>query len=305
MMAKAPPALVRRACESAREYVDRMVLVVAPGDPLERLELPIAGSVRTEPWVNYGHNRSRTLMWAEEQAARWILMLDADDELAPGGRLPPLEGPEAPDAYRLIVHFGGDALRFYRPHLFRARVGWKFEGVTHEAAVGPPGARLVDWDGLAYLQESASSRPLKFYEDARRLAEVLAKDPTNARAAFYYAQSLKDSGNPVAALGAYLNRARMGGFADEVFLSLLWAGRLSERVGLGFEYASTLYQRALAVAPCRAEPLLELARGYRWLGELELATSYKMRARGLAHPRGPLFVESGAYVHTSRGGNVA
>ena len=85
--------------------------------------------------------------------------------------------------------------------------------------IAPTRTLIVGGGGRSQVPESE-----KYARDANTLEQALLQEPGNARYAFYLAQSYRDAGQLEKALAAYERRATMGGFEQEVYISLLAAG---------------------------------------------------------------------------------
>jgi hypothetical protein len=91
--------------------------------------------------------------------------------------------------------------------------------------------------------------------------DISEEDPSfQSRFTFYLAQSHRDCGAKEQALTNYLRRAEMGGWDEEVFVSLYNAAQLQEALGHSLEEVISTYQRASEAAPGRAEALHGAAR---------------------------------------------
>src|SRR5262249_32725880 len=76
-----------------------------------------------------------------------------------------------------------------------------------------------------------------------------------SRYQFYLAQSYRDCGEKEKALQAYLQRAELGFWVEEVFMSLYSAAKLQEALGRPFDDVMATYLRAADTVPSRAEAL--------------------------------------------------
>lgn len=287
-MAKGPADRVLRAIESARPFVSSVCLVVAPGDPLEGLALPIPGRIVTQQWLGYAATRTATLRHAEaDPAVEWVLMLDANGRVR--GRMPDLD-PVA-DSYEIAIecNFPDGCWRWMRAgHLMRARRGLHWTGAIHETLAGAANVRT--WHGLIYEGVASGAR-----DYAGDVAILEDRDPRDTRAAFYYAQSLKDSGRYEEALVAFLRRARMRGFSEEVFWAWLWAGKLA--LCLGKTALSCVFlHEASRHSPERAEPYAYQSEIYRRQGDHVRARELAALAASKPYPTSArLFVDVGCY----------
>lgn len=251
-----------------------------PGDLVER------------PWVDFGSNRSEALALCRGRADyAWVI--DADDLVV--GRLD-LSGLTA-DAVHL--RYGPDVV-YWRAQLFRTARRFRYAGVVHEYPVCDDGpfteARLEGGYHVISRRLGARSRdPGTYRKDAVLLEAALARDPGDTRSQFYLAQSRRDAGDDPAALEAYLRRAAMGGWDEEVFFSLLQAARCRERLGHPFESVLEAYLDSARARPSRAEALVDAARLCRLNLRWDLAARFAAAASALPFPASDaLFVDAGA-----------
>ncbi len=253
----------------------------------------VPGEVFERPWRDFGTNRSEALELCGRRAD-YIWVLDADDVLVGTPDLSALTH----DSYLLKIRSG---LRFWRRQIFRSALRWAYRGVVHEVPVClDPGADEARLEGEYHIEArhlgSRSRTADKYARDAALLRAALEADPSDARSAFYLAQSEQCAGNLRTALEANRRRAGMGGFAEEVFWSLLRAGECLEALGEPWEQVLAAYLAAWESRPSRAEPLHRLARRCRLDGRWALAELFARRGRELPLPEGDrLFVEEDVY----------
>jgi len=297
MIVKDEAHVIRRCLESVRPIIDTWVIVDTGStdgtqDLIREIFDDLPGELHERPWQDFGHNRSEAINLAAGKAD-YLFFIDADDSLAvpEGYVLPELTA----DAYDLEFHHG--SIRYRRTCVVRNDLGWRFEGVLHEY---PTCGRTTVPEHLLDLviefgadgNRSRQDQVTKYAADAAVLEKGLLAEPENERYAFYLAQSYRDSQQLPKALAAYERRAKMGGFDQEVYWSLLQAGRIAR--GLGHPPAEVIDRllRAHDARPSRVEALGELAvlcreAGDRWASGLMFAEA------GLATPpsQDVLFVE--------------
>jgi tetratricopeptide (TPR) repeat protein len=121
-----------------------------------------------------------------------------------------------------------------------------------------------------------------------------------ARYAFYLANTLRDSGQREAALRIYLQRARLGHWQQEVFMSLLNAAMLKEALGYTNEDVMSAYMDAVAACPARAEALHGAARFCRTKGLYEQGYAFAARGLTITRPSDALFPEDWIYDYGLR-----
>jgi hypothetical protein len=120
--------------------------------------------------------------------------------------------------FRLGAEEAGCVYR--RTSLAATRLPWRYQGVLHEYLDCPLPHRIEALAGPMVLASASGARsgdPDKYRKDALLLQEALKAEPFNSRYVFYLAQSHRDAGQTEQDLAAYLRRAHMGGWAEEVF----------------------------------------------------------------------------------------
>lgn len=267
---------------------------------MERAGIP--GEMHHRPWRDFATNRNEALDLARAGGAEWIWVMDGDDILVgdPGLAEAIADDPEV-DAW--MLRFGPD-FTYWRTQIVRSANPWRYVGVVHEylecdepvRSAHLPGEHHVKYRSLG----SRSRDPERFHRDAELLRAALADDPTNTRNAFYLAQSLRDDGNLASARDAYLHRAAMGGWTEEVYYSLFRAAECAERLGEDMAEVSRAYERAAREQPARAEALVAAARTARLAGQPDRALELAVEAVGIPRPDDGLFVDTGVHRWRAR-----
>lgn len=319
IMAKATADTLLRAILSAAHLVDVIVLVVAPDDPNISIAPRVSMAtgkrcyVFTERWQGHAVTRGKALRRAESIDAKWVLMIDADDVLAPGAKLPPPSDMGRFDSYDtpIEVRFAnGGRWRWLQPgHLMRPSMvlGWEGAAGLHETLKLKPGARVKRWDGIVNVaDQTADYSPVRaggrtYLDDANKLEAYLLENPNDTRAAYYFAQSLRDAGELHRAYYAFLQRAAMtGGFREETFWALLWAAKLAPFVGVSDEEVIARHEDAHRFWPERAEPLYERALVHRGRDQYEQAIALMNEANTKPYPVDARWlVDLGAYSYAA------
>ncbi|MBK8994706.1 MAG: glycosyltransferase [Myxococcales bacterium] len=302
MIVKNEARVLKRCLDSVRPFVQSWVIVDTGStdgtqELVRRLLADLPGELHERPWRDFGHNRSEALELARGRAD-YTLIIDADEILIPdpGFRMPELTADEY-----LTLHAAGESpTRFFLPQLVRSALPWMYRGVLHEAIYCEVPHTSEKLHGLlckGFFDGARNADPqAKYRSDARVLEEALKTEPDNARYVFYLAQSHRDAGDLEAAIEAYARRASMGGWAEEVFYSLLQLGLLLEKQGDPFEPAQAAYLRAYQFRPTRAEPLCELARHHREAKDYALAHLFASQARRIPRPDDVLFLDESVYA---------
>lgn len=300
MIVKNEAAIIRRCLDSVRPIIDHWIIVdTGSTDGTQEIirahfsDLP--GSLYERPWRDFAANRTEALALARSSGS-YTLIIDADDQLEIPDKfvMPDLDA----GSYTFEIELGG--FRYRRPQLIKNALPWRYEGVLHEYLVCDEPATSGHLPLLLRINNDGARRrdPLTYQRDAELLKKALETetDPFRvARYTFYLAQSYRDYGAKEKALAAYLRRAELGFWKEEVFISLYMAAQIKEDLGHGSEAVLDLYQRATEASPLRSEALYRASRLCR-LGH-DYARGYQLAKQGigLAPPAVGLFVENWIY----------
>lgn len=301
MIVKNEAHVIRRCLDSVRGVISHWVIVDTGSsdgtqDVIREHFAEVPGVLHEREWRDFGTNRSEALALARGKAA-YVFVMDADHVLnVPAGyRFETLTA----DAYYVTHRYAG--VDYGLPVLLADRIPWRYEGVLHEYVTAdvphtiaslPPPAPWID-----VHHEGARSRdPQTYLKDVAVLESALAREPANARYAFYYAQSLKDAGLLDRALAAFRHRATMGGWDEEAWHARYQAALLTERLSHPAAEIERAYLEAFNARPSRAEPLVQLARWHRVRSEWGLALLFARAAASTPRPGDHLFVEEAAYA---------
>ncbi len=273
MIVKNESAVIRRSLTSAKPLIDYWVIVDTGStdgtqEIIREVMKGIPGELHERPWVNFEVNRNQALELAKEKGD-YLLFIDADEEFV-------ISDPKAyakldQDCYLMKVHEQIDnSIDYTRALLVSSRLPWRWEGVLHELLECPSHPPSYLLEGIKVVSRSAEGArakdPKKYLNDAAVLEEALKKDPNNSRYTFYLAQSYLNAQEYAKSLKNYQKRAKMGGFDEEVFISLYVSGHLQEKLGLLSELFIDSYWKAYHARPTRAEPLYRLADHYKRAG---------------------------------------
>lgn len=256
----------------------------------------VPGELHEHPWVDFAHNRNAALELAREHA-EYVFMIDADDQLVCDRTAEPFAGLTEQCYFVEIAHAG---VHYARPQLVHRELACRYVGAVHEGLVidGPHTTAVLDGCHINYGATGSRSRdPRKYARDAEILEREAAREPDNPRHVFYLAQSYRDAGEPERAVAAYLRRAGMGGWEEEVFYSLYQAAHLRHLMGQPWETVLGAYLAAHEYRPSRLEPLLHVARHYREERQYALGHLFSRPVVDAPFPRDALFVERGVYEY--------
>ena len=264
MICKDESKFIREALASVKSFIDRWVIVDTGStdgtQDIVRDEMAgIPGNLYDRPWVNWSYNRTEAINLAKDSGADFIFILDADEKvIAPADFKLVLDHDKA---YWVTNHYGNTT--YTRPNVLSRLHNWHYVGVTHEYLCADPDSPPVILLplNLETNPERANKTPEKCALDASLLEKDLIIDPNNPRTVFYLAQSYKDSLQPERALETYKKRAAMGGWPEEVYISLLRVAQLSEG-RKSFSEVCDAYKTAHEYRPQRAGETLRSLSNY-------------------------------------------
>jgi tetratricopeptide (TPR) repeat protein len=292
MIVKNEAEVIERCLTSVRDLIDHWVIsdtgsTDGTQELIRKVLEGISGELYEEDWVNFGHNRTLNIQHAFGKSD-YLLLIDADMVVRQEGALPDLTA----DSY-LLRHAGGVEYRIKR--LVRGDFKWRYEGATHEYLTCDDQDRAVNLDALVIEHfADGGSRADKFTRDARLLQEELDRDPDNARAVFYLAQTMRDLGEIQRAIDLYDQRARMGGWAEEVYYALFQVGVLKADAG-DWPGAMDALLRSWDARPQRLEACYELASRLRKMERYRSAHLFACAGLDQSQPDDWLFVQPWVY----------
>lgn len=279
MIVKNEAHVIRRCLDSVRPIIDHWIIVDTGStdgtqDIIRAAMANLPGTLVERPWVDFATNRNEALKLARRHAD-YVLIIDADDELIipDGFTMPKLR--EVGYQFEII----DEHTRYWRNQLVNSRKNWRYRGVLHEFLFCP-GVSETPVLGLAMRRGSDGARHRDKTTGERDIA-VLQKalavetDPLMiARYTMYLGSTFDAGGDYKNALNWFSKRADLGGYAEEVYFSLLMSGVNAERLNEPADRVLQFYERATAVRPLRAEALhaasaycrrrKQFAEGYRY-----------------------------------------
>ncbi|MBV8615174.1 MAG: glycosyltransferase [Acetobacteraceae bacterium] len=302
MIVKDEARVVARCLASVRPLIAHWSIVDTGStdgtrDVIRNVLGDLPGTLHERPWRDFASNRNEALELARPHGD-YVLTIDADDtlEYAPGFRMPRLTH----DSYELRIL---DASVLYaRTHVVRSALPWRWRGVLHEfiACEAPQqGGGTIPGVWMRRNHDGARRRSACTYQRDAAVLEAALRAETDpfmrSRYTFYLAQSYRDSGQREKSVETYLARAELGFWNEEVFVSLLSAGRLMRDLGRPFEATRAVLERACAVCPWRAEALYAAAQLCTANARHPESYEFAKRGLGLSLPAGGLFVEPWIY----------
>lgn len=201
------------------------------------------------------------------------------------------------------VGIGNSAISFETIRLFRADRHVRFVGSVHECPVANsrvikvPDPVYFDWRPSREGNEKTQAR-LK--RDLALLERDVQRNPDDARAVFYLAQTYTVLGDYPKALAYFKRRAIMDGFQEERYVALYRIAQLTELGALRGNHCwgevLEAYLKAFALDPARAEPLIHLAHyAEQQLKSYDLAYLFAHKACAMSCPDVGLFINKELY----------
>lgn len=308
MIVKDEEATLARTLRSVKPFIDRWVILDTGStdgtrELIQREMEGVPGELHDKPFVDFSTTRNLALDLAGT-STEFILWLDADDELENGKALRNFlvheqnaKGAER-EAFYVRVNIG---ITFDSARLVRSRAGWRFRGAVHEVLTrpgqSPPTMRVPEVVIHHHPPPDAILRSRKRWErDIGLLEKSLQDDPTDARAAFYLANTLFWLKRYEEAEKAFHRRIAMGGWREEVFESYLTIAKIAAALNRSWLDVQSKYLDAHLFAPHRAEPLHAIASHHDGLKQHALTFLYAKRGYELPFPKqDTLFVDEAVY----------
>ena len=296
MIVRDEAAVIDRCLNSVRDLIDTWVIVDtgSSDDTQQRIEQAlhaIPGTLHHRTWHDFARNRTE-LMELARGTADYLLLFDADMTLEPDSALPELHA----DAY-LLRHTG--LLDYAVPRLVRGDHAWHYVGATHEHLAWDGERSIEELEGLSVTHHGdGSSHAVKLDRDRALLERELEDKPEDPRTLFYLARTYADLGDDERAIELFRRRVAIGGWDEEVFYAQFQLGSLLAHVD--WDAGAVALREAWARRPTRAEPLYELARGWRARGHPDLAFEYASRGLEVTYPTDVLFVHRDLYEYGLR-----
>ena len=257
----------------------------------------VPGELHEKSWVNYQHNRNEALALAKGKGD-YLLLMDADDflEFDAGFSLPKLK-----QDYYLMSRVDKElGARAFRIKLINNHLNWNWEYVIHEALSTTDKKK---WGQLEKVRDVICHDGVRardkntLYKDIEVLKECVKKEPENSRYVYYLAQSYNGTKQYVQALECFEKRAKMGGFDEEVFWSLLLKGKLQQKLKMAANIVIESFFNAYQYRPTRAEPLYYLVALYMDIKNYEFASTLVKKALSIPIPYEATTVEVWIYEY--------
>jgi glycosyltransferase involved in cell wall biosynthesis len=253
------------------------------------------GRVYSEPFVNFEVSRTNALKEAQKSGADYILLLDADmvlqfDETFDKAKL------KAP-IYTLYQE-SGNGLKYFNVRLVRGDAkNCSYVGVTHEY-FDSAGLAVDEISSGLFIKDvgDGGSKSDKFARDIRLLEQGLIEKPNNDRYRFYLANSYFDTQQFETAIGHYLQRIQLGGWAEEVYYSLYRIAMCYRDLQREDDFLTAAI-KAWLFRPTRAESIYEAMHYFHGKKNYKLVTYLYPFIKDLKVPDDKLFVSTHVYTY--------
>ena len=270
-------------------------------------ELGLTYGIGGSPFVNFGVSRTAScrgcvdyvVSLSGESGSGWdlgktyALAVDADMNLVPGAAWPVIKEGLTKNGYSLIQK--NSTIEYYNMRLLRLDGGWTCIGATHEYWSGEGTDKLLK--EVLYIDDRGDGgcKADKFTRDERLLREELEAEPSNARAHFYLAQTLKCLGRKQEAIPLYKKRVALGGWWEEVWYSHYMIAELWRDLGRVDKMESWV-QRGYAHYPKRAEAIYMALCAALDRRDYGSAQRWWLLGKDIPYPAGDsLFIEGAPY----------
>ncbi|MBS0625536.1 MAG: glycosyltransferase [Verrucomicrobia bacterium] len=268
MIVKDESPVIERCLNSLKSIIDFWVIVDTGSKDgtqalIQKCLRNVPGKLYERPWVDFETNRNEALDLARNKTD-YILFIDADERLK---FQKPFDKSQLDKDYYL-ARMVGKNVDFQRVLLIKNHSEWRWKGALHEFITNPlpiVGAFLPGVINEYNLVPGNRARdPEKNIKDTKILEEALKKNPDDARAAFYLAQTYAIGGQLGLALKQYEKRVEMGNgnnwmSKEEVFWSLFCIAQLQNELQFPAKTIIDSFLNAWQFDEERAEPLYRLS----------------------------------------------
>ena len=293
LIVKDESSVIGRCLDSLRDHIDYWV-IADTGSSDNTKEIiknklsSIPGELHDHAWKNFGKNRTRLIRHCKGKAD-YVLVLDADMVLNVLDE--DFKKDLTADAYYL--KYTGD-LDYSQELLVSGRLDWEYRGVTHEYIYSKEAKEVVPLSKLSVTHFcDGKRRPKKFEDDILLLKEGLERAPDNDRYVFYLAQSYFDIGKYNEAAKWYKKRVALGGWKEEVYISMLRAAQAEINMG---EFPLGDLIKAHEYRPTRLEAMYLIIRHLREKNHHHTAYYLCKSAIDIPYPSNDvLFIEKNIY----------
>lgn len=298
MIVKNEAHCISKCLESVKPFIDYWIICdTGSTDNTEEIIRKcldgIPGEIHNHEWEDFSTNRNKALELAKDKAD-YTFIIDADDYLVAQNN--PFQNLDAL-AYKILFNHG--TIQYYRTQLISNSINCKYVGVLHEYLEVQSGFETKTLSDCHIFYGAAGARskdPEKYLHDAETFEKSLEKDPNNSRNVFYCAQSYRDANRLMKALNYYNKRSEMDGWHEEVYVSLLEAAKLTERIRpFDSTTVESAYLRAFNFHLKRSEALYYLSAYCRIRKFYDKAYFFARIGASIVKPIEGLFIETACY----------
>jgi glycosyltransferase involved in cell wall biosynthesis len=299
MMVKNESAVIRRALESVKPWIDSWVICdTGSTDGTQKIVCDslegIPGLLQGATWVDFATNREQVLNLARP-LADYVLIMDADMVL--NVKDPAFKEKLTADAYELRYE---GALDYVQTMLVSSQHVWAYAGVTHEylwSHTTTVKTSFLPEVSLTHLCDGGM-RADKFERDICLLTQAVLKVPGNSRNIFYLAQSYKDFGLASEAFYWYGRRAELTGFDEERWYAMYQQAKMSVLLKKDWMESLDLFLKAYRYRPTRIEPIYDVVCHYRELNDPRSAFLFAAHwGHHFPYPQDRLFIDATIYKY--------
>ena len=183
----------------------------------------ISGSIITEPFYNFGYNRTVALKSCIGiPNADYLLLMDADMVLEMPSTFSISEFKTSLIENAYYVYQGSQNFFYKNVRLLKNIEDISYWGVTHEYIKLPTDSKTEEISRTQLFINDigdGGSKSDKFLRDIRLLTQGLIEEPNNDRYTFYLANSYRNAEQYQNAIDTYKKRIQLGGWKEEVWMS--------------------------------------------------------------------------------------
>jgi tetratricopeptide (TPR) repeat protein len=309
MIVKNESLIISRCLDSLKEYVDYIV-ISDTGSSDNTIEVinnylinnKIPGKVFQDEWKNFGYNRTKSLINAQQyckdiedindKSKNFFITVDADMILEFNNFKK--EKLNESDLWTICQY--NSSICYYNSRIFRSNLPFKCIGVTHEYwdCILPVSKKNIDTIIINDIGDGGS-KSQKFTRDIQLLTKGIEDDPNNYRYYFYLAQSYEDINDYDNAIKWYKKRIEVGNWIEEIFISYKRIGEIYIKKN---EEEKVVYYLTLAyeTLPTRSESLYKISNYYRNKGKNFTSLLYIKTGLKIKYPKDLfLFLEYQVY----------
>lgn len=298
MIVKNEAHCIEKCLESVKPFIDYWIICDTGStdnteEVIRKCLDSIPGEIHNHKWEDFATNRNKALELAKDKAD-YTFIIDADDHLVTQNN--PFQNLTAL-TYKILFNHG--SIQYYRTQLISNSINCKYIGVLHEYLETPNGMEaqtLPDCHIFYGATGARSKNPAKYLHDAETFEKTLKTDPNNSRNVFYCAQSYRDANYLAKALTYYIKRSEMGGWHEEVYVALLEAAKLTERIRpFDSTTVESAYLKAFNFYPTRSESLYYLSVYCRTRSFYDKAYFFSKIGISINKPTEGLFIDMPCY----------